>query len=159
MNGKKYSKLAGLVLVLVLFVMALPVTADDSDTGMLPEDAKLGYYISSQGGSEMAPVDVKLGQYIIDDFDYAAAADNQAARWQAMAEFYAANDMLNFSYTQAAENQAMRWQAMAEFYAANDMLTVRTQALENDALRWSAVDDYYSRHGLRNVQVSVAIAE
>ncbi len=131
MNGKKYSKLAGFVLVLVLLVMALPVAADDSGAEMLPEDAKLGHYIDSQGGSEMAPIDVKLGQYIIDDFDYAAAADNQAARWQ----------------------------AMAEFYAANDMLTVRTQALENDALRWSAVDDYYSRHGLRNVQVSVAIAE
>lgn len=54
----------------------------------------------------------------IDSFDYEQAANNQAARWQAMAQFYADHDMLNerFDYEQAADNFAARWQAMGQFY-------------------------------------------
>lgn len=53
-------------------------------------------------------------------FDYEQAAASQIYRWEAMADFYAAHNLLNepFDYAQAAENQAYRWQAMADFYAS-----------------------------------------
>ena len=61
-------------------------------------------------------------------FDYEQAADNQTARWQAMAQFYADHDMLNerFDYEQAADNLAARWQAMGQFYAKNGLLNTRS---------------------------------
>ena len=62
-------------------------------------------------------------------FDYAQAADNQAARWQAMAQFYADNDMLNdrFDYEQAADVHAARWQAMARYYVQHDLVNTPSQ--------------------------------
>jgi hypothetical protein len=56
--------------------------------------------------------------------DYEQAAANHAARWQAMAQFYADHDMLNerFDYEQAADNLAARWQAMGLFYEKNGLL-------------------------------------
>ncbi|HEX6384699.1 MAG TPA: hypothetical protein VF177_08525 [Anaerolineae bacterium] len=57
------------------------------------------------------------------DFDYEQAAEVSAARWQAMAGFYQANDMLNFDTEQAAEVSAARWQALARFYEQAGLLT------------------------------------
>ena len=57
-------------------------------------------------------------------FDPSEAEQAQVVRWQAMAEFYQANNMLNvrFDYEEAAAIQAQRWQAMAEFYQAHGLL-------------------------------------
>jgi hypothetical protein len=52
-------------------------------------------------------------------FNSAAAADLSAYRWQAMANFYKDNDLLNsgtFDSAAAADLSAYRWQAMANFY-------------------------------------------
>jgi len=87
--------------------------------------------------------------------DYEQAAANHAARWQAMAQFYADHDMLNerFDYEQAADNQVVRWQAMAQFYADHDMLNERfdyEQAADNLAARWQAMGMFYEKNGLLN---------
>ncbi|MAT98896.1 MAG: hypothetical protein CL608_17265 [Anaerolineaceae bacterium] len=89
-------------------------------------------------------------------FDYAQASDNHAARWQAMAQFYADNDMLNdrFDYKQASDVHAARWQAMAQFYADNDMLNEPfdyEQAADVHAARWQAMARYYVQHDLVNM--------
>jgi hypothetical protein len=61
--------------------------------------------------------------------DYEQAANNQAARWQAMAQFYADHDMLNerFDYEQAADNLAARWQAMGQFYEKHGLLNMPSE--------------------------------
>lgn len=60
----------------------------------------------------------------IGSVDYEQAAANHAARWQAMAQFYAGHDLLNerFDYEQAADDLAARWQAMGLFYEKNGLL-------------------------------------
>jgi hypothetical protein len=64
-----------------------------------------------------------------DPFDYEQAAVNHAARWQAMAQFYADHGMLNerFDYEQAADNLAARWQAMGLFYEKNGLLNTPSE--------------------------------
>lgn len=65
----------------------------------------------------------------IDPFDYEQAADHHAARWQAMAQFYADHDMLNerFDYEQAADDLAVSWQAMGLFYEKNGLLNTPSE--------------------------------
>ena len=144
MNGKAISNLVivGYVLVvLALLLISAPLFAAEDD--MLPVDAKLGQYITPRSPWVSASEDAKLAQYLYplaiavadeepaeDDFDYEAAADNLAARWIAMGEFYARHDMLNesavavddFDYEAAADNLAARWIAMGEFYERHGML-------------------------------------
>ena len=88
-------------------------------------------------------------------FDYERAADNQVARWQAMAQFYADQDMLNeyFDYERSADNQVARWQAMAQFYADHDMLNEHfdyEKAADNLTARWQAMGLFYEKNGLLN---------
>jgi hypothetical protein len=46
-----------------------------------------------------------------------------------MAQFYADHDMLNerFDYEQAADNLAARWQAMGQFYEENGLLNTLSE--------------------------------
>jgi putative heme degradation protein len=143
MTGKMISNLVivGYVLVvLAVLLFAGPAYAGDD---MLPVDAKLGQYITPRADWVSAAENDKLAQYLdplalvaadeepaADDFDYEAAADNLAARWAAMGEFYASHGMLNgaavavekFDYEAAVDNLAARWAAMGEFYASHGML-------------------------------------
>lgn len=114
--------------------------------------------------------------------DSARAADIHTARWQAMADFYAQNNMLtnnndneatrpvgrqslapaqdDFDYAAAADLSAARWQAMANYYVQNDMLTRfdSAKAADSHAARWIAMGRYYEKMGLLNTS-SVPVAE
>ena len=94
-----------------------------------------------------------VAQPSIDAFGAAEAAELSAARWQAMARFYEANDMLtrdSFDYELAAVNQAARWQAMARFYEENGLLNDEIDSGELSAYRWNAMARAYERLGLLN---------
>jgi hypothetical protein len=69
-----------------------------------------------------------------DSFDYQKAADNQAARWKAMGEYYEKSGLLTFDYEKAAEVQAARWRAMADFYQKAGMLN-DSSSLDNENRR------------------------
>ncbi len=99
------------VILISLFLLASCQPEKIAEAATLPEAA------GSVSASAIAP------------FDYEQAANNQAARWQAMAQFYADNDMLNerFDYEQAADTQTARWQAMALFYEKNELLNTRSE--------------------------------
>jgi hypothetical protein len=109
-----------LVVTFALLVVISPVGASHSDTHMSPVDAKLTQYIYiSHSDTHMSPVDAKLTQYIGDNA-YEHDAEISAMRWQAMANYYEDNGLLNrdtFDYEAAANNSAFRWQAMADYYA------------------------------------------
>ena len=84
-------------------------------------NATAGHVAPSAG----APARPAVPAAEIDDFDYAAAADASAARWQAMGQYYADQGLLtrdSFDNEQAANNMAGRWQAMAAFYEAHGLL-------------------------------------
>jgi Tfp pilus assembly protein PilE len=73
-----------------------------------------------------------------------------APRWEAIATFYADNDLLtrdNFDYEQAADNSAARWLAKARFFADNELLTREyfdyQQAADNSAARWQSMAKFY----------------
>lgn len=78
------------------------------------------------------------------------AAD--AARWQATADHYAGTLLtVDFDYAEAEQVQAARWQAMADYYAEHGLLTDDfdyAAAQEVQAARWQAMADYYAAHGL-----------
>jgi len=115
----------------------------------------------------MDPVDRQLFHAVVsaadgplvsgDDFDYEQAADNSAARWLAMGQYYRAHEMLtrdDFDYEQAADNSAARWLAMGQYYEAHEMLTRDDfnyeQAADNSAARWLAIGRGYERLGMLN---------
>jgi hypothetical protein len=90
-------------------------------------------------------------------FNSAGAADLSAYRWQAMANFYAENGLLNsrtFDSAAAADLSAYRWRAMANFYADNDLLNSRTfdsaAAADLSAYRWRAMGEFYKENELLN---------
>jgi hypothetical protein len=90
-------------------------------------------------------------------FNSAAAADLSAYRWQAMANFYKDNDLLNsgtFDSVAAADLSAYRWQAMANFYKDNDLLNSGTfdsaAAADLSAYRWQAMANFYKDNDLLN---------
>lgn len=94
---------------------------------------------------------------VVRPFDYEAAANLSAYRWQAMANFYEDNGLLtrdDFDYEAASNLSAYRWQAMANFYKDNGLLTRENfdyEAAANlSAYRWQAMASYYEKHGLLN---------
>ena len=85
------------------------------------------------------------------EFDYVAAADNHAFRWNAMAEAYERHGMLNY-HNNPDDLSAYRWLAMAKAY---EQLGLRNEALDPGdvmAFRWNAMAEAYERHGFLNYQ-------
>jgi hypothetical protein len=72
-----------------------------------------------------------------------------AYRWNAMAQFYADQGLLNF-HSNPDDLLAYRWQAMAEFYQENGLLAHRMASEDLTAYRWNAMAMFYAEHGLLN---------
>ena len=93
-------------------------------------------------------------------FNYEEAAENQAFRWQAMANAYKDSGLLtrdDFDYEAAAENSAFRWQAMADAYRTQAFFQNRgipttnlheLSAGDSLAFRWQTMAKYYEKRGL-----------
>ncbi len=56
------------------------------------------------------------------------AADAQAYRWQAMANWYERHGLLNLDSEAAADAHAYRWQAMANWYERQGLLNLDSEA-------------------------------
>jgi hypothetical protein len=111
MKKNVLSSIFGLGVILIsLFLLASCRAGEKAKAATLPEAAR------------------SVSSFDIEPFDHEQAADHSAARWQAMAQFYADHDMLNdrFDYEQAADNFAARWQAMGRFYEKNGLLNTRS---------------------------------
>jgi hypothetical protein len=85
------------------------------------------------------------------NFDYQKAAEVNAARWQAMGEYYEEAGLLAFDYERAADVHAARWMAMGKFYEKAGLLNFDYErAAEVQASRWMAMADFYRNAGLLN---------
>jgi hypothetical protein len=82
-------------------------------------------------------------------FDYAAAADNHAFRWKAMAEAYERHGMLNY-HDNPDDLSAYRWLAMARAYERLGMLNDALDPGDVMAFRWNAMAEAYAQRGLLN---------
>jgi hypothetical protein len=93
--------------------------------------------------SQAAPAEASV---LAANFDYERAAEINAARWQAMADFYQGYDGLNYDSEQAAETNAARWEAMGHFYEEQARLNLDYErASETNAARWQAMADFYEK--------------
>jgi len=82
-------------------------------------------------------------------FDYAAAADNHAFRWIAMAAAYERQGLLNY-HDNPDDLSAYRWLAMARAYEKLGLLNDALDAGDVMAFRWNAMAAAYERQGLLN---------
>lgn len=84
------------------------------------------------------------------------ATDAQAARWQAIADFYAARASAAASQ-HATDAQTARWQAIADFYTAKASAATSQRPIDAEAARWQAMADYYAgRADARRVAAELA---
>jgi len=119
-------------------------------------------FLAACQGVGGAPVVLAQPDYVLAApdaaFDYQKSADNQAARWVAMGEFYQQNDLLTRKLD-AGDISAQRWQAMASFYEYNPQVAALYQqalaapltsvnAADAAALRWTAMGEFYQENDL-----------
>ena len=123
MNIKKYLPLVSISLINVSLLLLLVFST--------------GVIVQKESNQEMSD----------GSFDYEAAADQTAFRWQAMARFYERNGLLN-SRTDPDDALTFRWKAMAEFYRDNGLLKERTEPDDALRYRWQAMADFYRDHNL-----------
>ena len=83
------------------------------------------------------------------EFDYAAAADIHAFRWNALAEAYERQGMLNY-HDNPDDLSAYRWLATARAYERLGLLNDGLDPGEVMAFRWNAMAEAYEQHGLLN---------
>ena len=69
------------------------------------------------------------------------ARQADAARWNAMAEYFAARQASNFEHTRIAD--AARWNLMAEYFAAKQASSLERARLA-EAARWNLMAEYFA---------------
>ena len=85
--------------------------------------------------------------------DSAKAADIHTARWQAMADYYAQNDLLtrDESVASTIDDEVVRRLGQTALFSAQVHDTFDYEAsADNQAARWVAMGRYYEKMGLLN---------
>lgn len=92
---------------------------------------------------------INLGLDRASSSDIQDPGDLMAYRWNAMAQFYEKNGMLN-NRLDAADLMAYRWNAMAQAYKSKGLLNYHDNPDDLLAYRWLATARGYEKLGLLN---------